>query len=236
MPIPKIALAASALAAALLAQDPTPPPPAPAPAGQPKAVEQPQDQTKQPQDKTKKVALGDKLPAGLVLRDLDGKQVELASLRDQVVVLHFWSTTCPYEEAAEPKLIALSKEFEGKGVAVFGVAANHNEIGAKPEAAAFEHQDKAQRPYQELRDHAEKNKLNHQVLVDHDGALARLLEARSTPHCFVFAKDGTLGYRGALDDDPRGRNEPNRAQYVRIAVESLLAGEPVPTSETQPYG
>ena len=66
--------------------------------------------------------------------------------------------------------------------------------------------------------------------------LARLLEARSTPHCFVFGKDGVLGYRGALDDDPRGNNEPNRAQYVKIAVESLLAGEKVPTAETQPYG
>jgi hypothetical protein len=52
----------------------------------------------------------------------------------------------------------------------------------------------------------------------------------------VFGKDGVLGYRGALDDDPRGSNEPDRAQYVKIAVESLLAGEKVPTTETQPYG
>jgi thiol-disulfide isomerase/thioredoxin len=223
-----IALAAATFAAALLSQDPTPKPPAPA--EPPKATEP------QGKDKPQKVALGDRLPAGLMLRDLDGKQVELASLRDQVVVLHFWSTTCPYEEAAEPKLNSLSKEFADKKTVVFGIAANQNEIGPKPDAAEFEQQDAAKRPYKGLRDTAEKNKLNHRILVDHDGVLAQLLQARSTPHCFVFGKDGALAYRGALDDDPRGNNEPNRAQYVRIAVESLLAGEKVPTTETQPYG
>ena len=215
-----LALAASALATAtwLCAQDPAP---------KPKPDQQP--------PKKQSIDIGDALPKGLTFRTIAGKPLALDSLRDKVVVFHFWSTTCPYEIAAEPKLNALSEEFAKKGVVVIGIAANAREIGKKPADEAFETKDAAKHPYASLQKKAKASKINHDILVDHKAKLGRLLDGKTTPHCFVFDKQGKLQYRGALDDDPKGR-EPEPLQYVRDAVTALLAGEKPDVDSTRPYG
>ncbi len=201
-----------------LAQDPTPkPPPAPAPAAE------------------KPLAIGDELPKGLSFRAIDGKQQSIDALRGKVVVLHFWSTTCPWEVLAEPKLNALSAEFAEKGVVVLGVAANANEIGSAPDAKEFDVKDADKMPYGKLRAKAKESQTNHVIVVDHEAKLGRLLDAKTTPHCFVFDKEGVLQYQGALDDDGQGKKE-NPTQYVRDAVAALLAGEKPGIPVTKPYG
>ena len=72
-------------------------------------------------------------------------------------------------------------------------------------------------------------------LLDHDGKVGHAYGAKTTPHMFVVAKDGTLAYSGAIDDDPRGEKS-ERVQYVDEAVRALLRGQPVPTAETKAYG
>lgn len=207
-----------ALWTCVLAQDPTPkPPPAPAPAAE------------------KPLAIGDELPKGLSFRAIDGKQHSIDALRGKVVVLHFWSTTCPWEVLAEPKLNALSAEFAEKGVVVLGVAANANEIGSAPDAKEFDVKDADKMPYGKLRAKAKESQTNHAIVVDHEAKLGRLLDAKTTPHCFVFDKDGKLQYQGALDDDGQGKKE-SPTQYVRDAVAALLAGEKPGIPVTKPYG
>jgi hypothetical protein len=59
----------------------------------------------------------------------------------------------------------------------------------------------------------------------------------TTPHMFVIAADGTLAYDGAIDDRPQTSGDPRSAKnYVRAAVDELMAGKPVTVSETKPYG
>jgi thiol-disulfide isomerase/thioredoxin len=214
-----IATAALAMAACLFAQDPVP---TPKPAAEPPAP-------------AKAIALGDMLPKGLSLRSIDGKPQSLDELRGKVVVFHFWSATCPWEAMAEPKLNALSSDLADKGVVVFGIAANAGEIGSVPEAASFDAKDEAQRPYADLRKKAKASKINHPVLVDHGATLGKMLDAKTTPHCFVFDKEGKLQYQGALDDDERGKKEAP-TQYVRAAITALLAGEKPAIAKTTPYG
>jgi len=211
--------AAVLLLACATAQDPPKPAPAPAPA--PAAA--------------KPLGIGDELPKGLSFRAIDGKLQELDALRGKVVVLHFWSTTCPSEVVAEPKLNTLSAEFADKGVVVLGIAANANEIGTVPDAKEFETADPERMPYAKFRAKAKESKCNHAILVDPEGQLARLLDAKTTPHCFVFDKDGKLQYTGALDDDERG-SKASPLQYVRNAVTALLAGEKPGVAITKPYG
>ena len=60
---------------------------------------------------------------------------------------------------------------------------------------------------------------------------------KTTPHVFVVTADGTLVYDGAMDNKPDPFHDPKAARnYVREAVESLLAGKPVEVSQTKPYG
>jgi hypothetical protein len=54
---------------------------------------------------------------------------------------------------------------------------------------------------------------------------------------FVIDKNSILVYDGAIDDQPDPFHDPRKAHnYVRAAVDQLLAGEKVTVSETKPYG
>jgi peroxiredoxin len=47
---------------------------------------------------------------------------------------------------------------------------------------------------------------------------------------------GTIVYAGAIDSDPRGTGGAGVTNYVAAALDELLAGKPVSTPETTPYG
>lgn len=212
-----------ALWACATAQEPAKQPPAPPAPPAPAQAE------------AKVLAIGDALPKGLTFRTIEGKQQSLDDLRGKVVVLHFWSKTCPWEVLAEPKLNTLSAEFAEKGVVMLGVAANANEIGETPDPKAFETKDPAAMPYADLRAKAKESKCNHAIVVDHGAKLGRMLDAKTTPHCFVFDKEGKLQYSGALDDDGQGKKE-TPVQFVRDAITAVLAGEKPGNATTKPYG
>jgi hypothetical protein len=76
------------------------------------------------------------------------------------------------------------------------------------------------------------------ILLDPTGALGHLYDAKTTPHMFVINPQGTLIYNGAIDDRPTAdRSDINGARnYVSAALEEALAGKPVSTPTTRPYG
>src|SRR6185503_15775754 len=88
-----------------------------------------------PQDAQQAAAPTDKKPAayklgsvvdeGITLTDLDGKTLTFKELRNKVVFIHFWSTQCPFEEVADPKVAELEKHWkDNKDVVVLAINAN----------------------------------------------------------------------------------------------------------------
>ena len=54
---------------------------------------------------------------------------------------------------------------------------------------------------------------------------------------FVIDKEGKLAYAGAIDDQPTPDHDPRKARnYVKEAVNSLLAGKPIEVTQTKSYG
>src|SRR5262245_55459824 len=160
--------------------------------------------------------LGSVVDEKLVLTDLDGKSLSLKDLRGKVVMIHFWSMACPHHEVADPKFTALEKQWkENKDVVVLSIASNNTEIGETKPADN----------YAAIREHMKKKGMTNPVYVDHGNKLAYLFQARSTPHCFVLDKKGTIVYSGGLDDDPKGDKGEATQQYARDAVEAVLAGK-----------
>ncbi len=76
------------------------------------------------------------------------------------------------------------------------------------------------------------------VLLDAEGTLGRLYGAKSTPHMFVVAPDGTLAYQGAIDDKPTANKDDVKGarNYVREALAAVKAGKSPETATTRPYG
>ncbi len=171
------------------------------------------------------IAVGATVPTDVTLTDIYGKTHTLGDLRGKIVFIHFWSIVCPSERLAEPKCIDLQKTYGDKGVVQIAINANQGEL--KGEGGE---------PYANLRDHVKKAGVNFLVTVDPGNKITDLLGGQSTPHCFVIDRDGVLRYSGALDDDPRGAKGAGAVSYVRDAIEAILAGKPVATPTTKPYG
>lgn len=235
----RLSLVLAALVSAPAAQD-APPKPAKAPAAAPAAPDKDkQDKDKQDKDKPakpEKLALGVAIPEDLTMTDVAGQQLRFGDLRGKTTVVHFWSITCPYEKAAEPKLMQIASDYADDDVVVLAINSNAGEIGAQPDPKAFAAEKESERPYADIRAHAAKVELNHRVLVDHSGDIARFFGGKTTPHCFVFDAKGVLRYEGALDDDPRGSKGDEATNYVRLAVDAVRSGKEVATASTRPYG
>ncbi len=75
-------------------------------------------------------------------------------------------------------------------------------------------------------------------LIDSEGTVGKMYEAKATPHMYVIDPEGVLIYAGAIDDKPSTNvnDIPESTNYVKNALEASMAGEPVETKYTQAYG
>ena len=158
--------------------------------------------------------------------DINGKAVKLADYKGKIVVLESFNPDCPfdhnhYQGAAQE----LQKEFTGKGVVWLLV----NSVS--PKNSSHRTAAEAQQEWKDL-------KLAATAWIDDsDGTIGHRYGMKTTPHVFVVSKEGALVYDGAMDDRAQPFGDPRTAKnYVRAAVENLLAGKPVAVAHTKPYG
>ncbi|MEO1965877.1 redoxin domain-containing protein [Hyphomonas sp.] len=76
------------------------------------------------------------------------------------------------------------------------------------------------------------------VLLDPDGTLGRLYQAKTTPHMYIIGPKGQVAYQGAIDSVASANvaDIASATNYVREALTSLSAAEPIGVSSTKPYG
>jgi peroxiredoxin len=159
--------------------------------------------------------------------DINGKTVKLSDYAGRIVVLESYNSDCPfcnqhYQTGAMPEL---QKDLATKGVVWLLV----NSVNSKN----FSHRT----PEQARAEIAAKNITANAWIDDSSGAIGHLYGMLTTPHMFVIDKTGTLVYDGAIDDQPDPTHDPKTARnYVKEAVDDLLAGKPIAVSQTKPYG
>lgn len=75
-------------------------------------------------------------------------------------------------------------------------------------------------------------------LIDQDGAVGQMYGAKTTPNMFVIDPKGKLVYAGAIDDKPTHKSTdiPGSTNYVKAALDAVMAGEEVEVKTTAPYG
>lgn len=162
------------------------------------------------------------------LPDLDGKVHRLSDLKGRVVVLEWFNPGCPYVVNAHTKgsLVDTAARVSRDGVVWLAVnSAAPGKQGYGVEAN---------------RDAARRWSMGNPILLDEAGTTGKAYGATNTPHLFVIGKDGTLVYKGAVDNSPDGeRGAPKGGtlvEYVPTALEDLKAGRPLRTAETKAYG
>ncbi|MFW6330961.1 MAG: thioredoxin family protein, partial [Gemmatimonadota bacterium] len=76
------------------------------------------------------------------------------------------------------------------------------------------------------------------VLLDPEGTVGHLYEAKTTPHMYVIDPEGTLVYMGGIDDIPSAREQDleRATQLVDQALEEGTAGHAISVPVSRPYG
>jgi len=159
--------------------------------------------------------------------DITGKTIKLSDYKGKIVVIESYNSDCPFchNQYKTGATQDLQKELAAKNVVWFMV----NSVSPKNPSHRTPEQARAEWTAQ---------KINATAWIDDSsGDIGHLYDMKTTPHTFVIDAGGTLVYDGAMDNQPDPVHDPRTARnYVREAVEDLLAGKPIEVSQTKPYG
>ena len=159
--------------------------------------------------------------------DITGKAVKLSDYAGKIVVIESYNSDCPFcnNHYKTGAMQALQTDLAAKGVAWLIV----NSVNPKN----FSHRT----PEQAKLEIADKKIVANAWIDDSSGVIGHLYGMETTPHMFVIDKGGTLVYDGAIDNQPDPSHDPTKARnYVREAVDEVIAGKPVTVSQTKSYG
>src|SRR5216683_7192866 len=160
--------------------------------------------------------------------DSNGKTWSLADLKGKIVVIETTNHDCPYvrkhytaknmqtqqREAAAKGVVWLTSASSATGQEGYVTAAQANELTKSRDAAPAA------------------------VLLDPQSKIARAYGATVTPHMYIVDTSGILVYKGGIDSIPSADTAdiPKAKQYVRVALDQMLAGKQVAEASTRPYG
>jgi glutathione peroxidase-family protein len=172
----------------------------------------------------KVIAVGDKAPAitGIPAVTADGEKeitLNLADVKEEVVVVAFLANHCPAVMACEDRLADLVKTYKGKNVKFIGVCCSKADGYEKDDGVAA------------IKKKITEGKYNITYGYDESGKIGKAYGATNTPQFFVLDKDRHVRYTGKMDDaKDLGKN------YVKIAIDNVLAGETIEETETKAIG
>jgi peroxiredoxin len=170
-----------------------------------------------------KAKVGEAAPA-FTLKDTSGAERSLKDYEGRNVVLQWLNYDCPVcrrvmERGVVKKMVEALEELD-ENIVILGINSTKSLDVAK------------------TAEYLKKNGMAEHItaLIDQDGTVGKLYDARTTPHMFVIDGKGVLRYNGAIDDDQSGSKGEEATNYVVNAVRQILAGETVTPDTTRPYG
>jgi len=157
-----------------------------------------------------------------------GKTVRLADYRGKFVVLEWHNNGCPYvgKHYNSGNMQRLQKQWTSQGVVWFTILSSAP--GKQGFVTASEENDYL----------AKEQAAPTAALLDPTGEIGHLYDAKTSPQMVVINPQGVVIYSGAIDDKPTTdlQDVQGATNYVSLALEQAMAGKPVQTPATRPYG
>jgi len=130
---------------------------------------------------------------------------------------------CPFVKHVQDELASIGRDYAGRGVGI--VAISSNDVTSHPEDSPTK-----------LAYQAQELNFNFPYLFDESQDVARAYDAQCTPDFFLYDGQGTLVYRGQLDDSRPGNGIPVTGSDLRAALDALIDGRVVPAAQRPSIG
>lgn len=177
------------------------------------------------------LALGSAAP-DFDLPGVDDRNWTLSDFDDaELLLVVFTCNHCPTAQYYEERIKQLHADYQSKGVALVAISPNDpesvrlDELGWAVRADSFE----------EMKDHAKERGFTFPYLYDGETEeVSRQYGPLVTPHAFLFDGERKLRYVGAIDDSERPQHVTK--QYLRDAIDALLAGKEPAVTQTKVVG
>jgi len=169
------------------------------------------------------LALGSILHPAVELRDVDGVQRSpLRVTSGRASMLFFVTHDCPVSNYYSHEIRRICDEYKNKGVScsLVYVDPTITDAKAKKHAAEYGHGD-------------------YPKIVDREHLLVKEAGADVTPEVVVVRADGSIAYRGRIDNFYADYGKPRRMvteHNLRDALDAILAGKAVERPSTTPVG
>ena len=160
--------------------------------------------------------------------DSHGKAERLDQFKGKWVVLEWHNQGCPYtiKHYASGNMQNLQRTWTAKGVVWFTVISSAP--GNQGYVTASQENDYM----------AKMHATPTAALLDPQGKLGHLYDAKTTPQMIVIDPAGKIAYDGAIDSvESADQSDIKGADnYVNDALTAALNGKPIALSHTRPYG
>lgn len=162
------------------------------------------------------------------LNSAEGKEISLSDYSGKYVVLEWVNFDCPFvkKHYRSNNMQGLQATYTEKDVVWLSICSS-----APGKQGFFADEELA------LRIKEEKSGATS-YLVDADGIVGRLYEAKTTPHIFIIDPEGVLVYAGAIDDvkSTKAEDIEGAVNYVQTTLDAALANKVIEISSTKSYG
>lgn len=130
------------------------------------------------------------------LHDLDGRQVQLSTMRDRIVLLEFWATWCGPCRAEMPTVEKVAEDYKARALETWGIS------DEKPAT---------------VKEWLARNQRNLRVLIDPEGKVSEQFQVEGIPALLVIGRDGRIlsYYTGTQSE-----------QSLRSVIDSALSENP----------
>jgi peroxiredoxin len=177
------------------------------------------------------LAIGSPAP-DFTLPGVDGKIHKLSEYAgSKILAVVFECNHCPVSQLYESRIEKLYKEYRGKGVTFVAINPNNpksirlNELGYTDVTDSLE----------EMKIRTAFRHIEWPYLYDGETqGVSIKFGVVATPHIYLFDQQRKLQYQGRIDDNQR--EDLVKSQDARNAIEAMLAGRPVPVTETHAFG
>lgn len=176
------------------------------------------------QQNRQSIEIGSTIPmADVKMQSVDKKEVDLERVKTKNGLLVMFScNTCPYVIKSQQRTKESMEYAKSHDVGM--VIINSNEA-QRDDADS----------YNAMVSYAKKQGYSVPYVVDDKSKLADAFGASRTPEVFLFDGSGKLVYKGAMEDNPSNPSE-SKEMYLKMAIDRMLAGQPVDPSTTKSIG